>query len=393
MNNEALNTNGHNRNIHLLVADDQVEILQQAIEFLQKRFGYEHVETAESAKVATEKLAERPFDVIVADMRMEQDNSGFAIIEEVQRRKISSIVIVLTANDSVEDCRQSFKLGASDYIRKNQPGNVWLLVDRAIQEAVTYLKSWGNDKDKRWISNNMGYLLDSHQGQYVAITNNQVIASADSREVLEAQIREQKLPRFLTIERVDAALFRQMPAQLIVFVEGPTDVTYLKTALKILECDDLLNSIVVSTIGSPMGGSGGGHTFLKGGFYFLCEHRLLTKKVLFLFDPDVKDSDLPNARQDMANFYIRRMADYSADKRGIESLFADQILEEGLTKGFVSKKETITTTRTGKDSQTSYKVIKKTAFCDWICTERGNTVNDFAGFKPIITMIEEILAK
>lgn len=97
-------------NVHLLVVEDNPRFLNELLEWLGD-FNYRNIETATSAAQAQEKLA-HPFDVIIADMRMEQDDSGFTVMTEVKARNLSSVVIILTANDTVIDCRNAFKLGA-----------------------------------------------------------------------------------------------------------------------------------------------------------------------------------------------------------------------------------------------------------------------------------------
>ena len=89
-------------NIRILLAEDNVKHLERATRWLN-RYGYEHIVEARSAKEAQEILQQQHFDVIIADMRMEADDSGFTIIEEVKTRNITSMVIVLTANDTVDE--------------------------------------------------------------------------------------------------------------------------------------------------------------------------------------------------------------------------------------------------------------------------------------------------
>ncbi|TVR11373.1 MAG: response regulator [Phormidium sp. GEM2.Bin31] len=59
-------------NVHLLVVEDNPRFLDELLEWLID-FNYQNIETATSAAQAQEKLA-HPFDVIIADMRMEQDD-------------------------------------------------------------------------------------------------------------------------------------------------------------------------------------------------------------------------------------------------------------------------------------------------------------------------------
>jgi CheY-like chemotaxis protein len=230
-------------NIHLLLVDDNRKYLSELTEWL-KIFKYKHITLARSAKEAYEKF-NHPFDIIIADMVMEQGDSGFGVIDEVKRRNLSSVVIILTANETVDDCRKAFKMGAWDYIKKNMRGNVFEELDKSIQAAITYFNRWGNVQDKRWIKDNITFLSENYLNQYVAVINNKVIGSADTREELEKHLSQQKLPLFLTvIEKIEPpienkALRREvehLKAELskstkpVVYVEGKTDRIILYTA-------------------------------------------------------------------------------------------------------------------------------------------------------------------
>lgn len=187
------------KDIHLLLVEDNPRFMDQLKEWLQD-FGYQNIETASNAAQATQKL-DKSFDVLVCDMRMEQDNSGFAIVEKVKEQNLSSVVIVLTANDNVTDCRDALKMGAWDYISKNMQGNVFEVLHQSIQEAIVYFNRWGNVQNEQWIDENLEDLEDNYWGQYIAVINKTVIDAAGSKEVLEKQIEERKLRRFLTTFR------------------------------------------------------------------------------------------------------------------------------------------------------------------------------------------------
>lgn len=186
-------------NVHLLVVEDNPRFLEELLEWL-KDYGYQHIETATSVAQSHEKLA-IPFDVIISDMRMEQDDSGFAIVEEVKVRNLSSVVIILTANDTVPDCRMAFKRGAWDYISKNMRGNVFDVVHDSIQEAIAYFNRWGNVQNERWIEDNLDSLEQQYWGQYIAVVNQTIIDAANTEEELRQNIEERKLRRFLTTIR------------------------------------------------------------------------------------------------------------------------------------------------------------------------------------------------
>ncbi|NEQ40396.1 MAG: response regulator [Okeania sp. SIO3I5] len=184
-------------NVHLLLVEDNPKYLELLVRWLEKVFGYQNLETAVNVKEATEKL-QNPFDIIVADMRMEADDSGFAVLEQVQSLNLSSVVIILTANDTVTDCRDAFKKGAWDYISKNMKGNVFEILDASIKEAITYFNRWGNVKNDQWIEENREYLEEQYWGKYIAVINQTVIEAADTEEELNQKIEERKIRRFLT---------------------------------------------------------------------------------------------------------------------------------------------------------------------------------------------------
>ncbi|WYL98536.1 MAG: RNA-binding domain-containing protein [Gloeotrichia echinulata CP02] len=184
-------------NVHLLVVEDNRGYLDELQSWLKDTFGYKEIQTASSVKEAKEKL-NVTFDVIISDMRMEEDDSGFTIVNEVKERNISSVIIILTANDSVKDCHTAFKSGVWDYIPKTKPGNVFDALHLSIQDAIAYFNRWGNAHDKQWISENLETLKQTYYGQYIAVINKTVIDVADTEEDLNKQIDERQLRRFLT---------------------------------------------------------------------------------------------------------------------------------------------------------------------------------------------------
>ncbi|MBO1347546.1 MAG: putative DNA binding domain-containing protein [Hormoscilla sp. GUM202] len=186
-------------NVHLLIVEDNPRYLNELLDWLDD-FGYRQILSATSAKEAKEKLSD-PFDVIIADMRMENDDSGFAVMDEVKARNLSSVVIILTANDTVKDCRTAFKKGAWDYISKSMRGNVFEALHESIKEAITYFNRWGNVHNEQWIDENLASLEREYFGQYIAVINKTVIESADTEAALQQRIEERKLRRFLTTIR------------------------------------------------------------------------------------------------------------------------------------------------------------------------------------------------
>lgn len=378
-------------NIHVLLVEDDADYLEILIERLEL-LGYKHITFTRSGTEAKQILSERYFDVVVIDMRMENDDKrGFAVIEAVRQGNLSSIAIVLTANDRMEDCIEALKWrGAWDYISKNVPNSSGVEeLHKSIQAALTYLNRWGNIKDETWIQEHFDELLAQYAGKWIAVFNNAVIEFADSQIALENTITERHLPSLTLIKQIKQPIPEPLSAELTVFVEGPTDVPYIAKALSMLGRDDLLKRIELDGIGDKSGKEGGGFTKLTQVFkFFKNKPKLRQNKVLFLYDPEV---EIPNEICDVENVYVRRMDERSPNKKGIESLFPAYILEEGFDRNFVKKELTIT--KRNPEPKPRYEVTHKMQFCDWICNERDNRPDDFLGFQKIIEMIDAILGK
>ncbi len=186
-------------NVHILAIEDNTRFLDELLEWLQGEFGYQEVITATSAAEAEQKL-QSPCDIVVADMRMERDDSGFTILDYVQRNNLSTVVIILTANDTVADCRRAFRSGAWDYISKNMTGEIqWFdALDQSIQDAIAYLNRWGNRPNQQWFEENRANLEAQYWGRWIAIVNQTVIENADTESELLNRLEERKLRRFTT---------------------------------------------------------------------------------------------------------------------------------------------------------------------------------------------------
>jgi len=123
----------------ILLADDEPDV-RGMIERRLTREGFK-IETADSAASAKERIAQaNPFyDVIVADMVMEDEESGLNVLKAAFARNIFSEVIVLTAYGSVQNAVECMKRGAFDYLEKNIPGvDVMDLLVLKIYNAVEH---------------------------------------------------------------------------------------------------------------------------------------------------------------------------------------------------------------------------------------------------------------
>jgi DNA-binding NtrC family response regulator len=100
---------------HILVVDDEPVQALLAAEILTPE-GHD-VETAHSGAEALEKLASRPFDLILADLMM-PGMDGFDLMRQVGETWPDLPVIFLTGNDDVTSAVQAIKEGAENYLTK-----------------------------------------------------------------------------------------------------------------------------------------------------------------------------------------------------------------------------------------------------------------------------------
>jgi DNA-binding NtrC family response regulator len=99
----------------ILIVDDDLNLCKVLKEELSE-VGYE-AEYVNSGDSAFEFLKRSPVDLILLDLKMPGKN-GFDVLRELNEKKISVKVIVLTAYADVKSAIDSAKLGATDFISK-----------------------------------------------------------------------------------------------------------------------------------------------------------------------------------------------------------------------------------------------------------------------------------
>lgn len=99
----------------VLVVDDEKNILTTVSRALGLE-GY-GVEVAGSAEIALEKLSGQAFDVILLDVQL-PGMTGIEMLEELAAREISTPVIMMSGNATIETAVEATRLGARDFIEK-----------------------------------------------------------------------------------------------------------------------------------------------------------------------------------------------------------------------------------------------------------------------------------
>src|SRR5262245_42124592 len=75
------------------------------------------VEAAEDGAKALHMLQERPYSVLVTDLKMPK-LGGLKLMEAIREKKLDVTVIVTTGNGGVEEAVQAMRMGAYDFLIK-----------------------------------------------------------------------------------------------------------------------------------------------------------------------------------------------------------------------------------------------------------------------------------
>src|SRR5271157_3707707 len=85
----------------ILLVDDELAILLTLRAILEMN-GFE-VDTAASAKEAEHKMKDRVFEMVITDMRMDSETSGYDVISTARQQPYDPATAILTAYPSLGD--------------------------------------------------------------------------------------------------------------------------------------------------------------------------------------------------------------------------------------------------------------------------------------------------
>jgi DNA-binding response OmpR family regulator len=99
----------------LLIIEDDQELLRTILKYFDS-FGYV-CEKAKTISEAKSKLAEYSYDCVVLDLNL-PDGNGLEIFQSLKKNSNKIGVLILSANDSLDDKLSGLELGADDYLTK-----------------------------------------------------------------------------------------------------------------------------------------------------------------------------------------------------------------------------------------------------------------------------------
>ncbi len=105
----------HEESCRVLVADDEKVIREILSDFLTMESFV--VRTVENGREAIEELEQRSYDLVITDLKMPQ-MGGIELLEEINRRGLDVLTVIMTGFGTVETAIEAMKKGAYDYILK-----------------------------------------------------------------------------------------------------------------------------------------------------------------------------------------------------------------------------------------------------------------------------------
>jgi len=118
--------------LDVLIIDDE-EIVCKRLKPAIEKMGCQ-VETFQSPVAALERIAEKSFDVVVTDVRMD-DIDGIQVLERTQQACATTKVIIMTGYAMMALAREAMQKGAFDFISKPfRPDDLRRVIYRAATE-------------------------------------------------------------------------------------------------------------------------------------------------------------------------------------------------------------------------------------------------------------------
>ena len=118
--------------IQIMVLDDE-EIVGKRLKSALEKSNYE-VEIFQDSREAVARIAEKEFDIVVTDVRME-GFGGMEVLELVLEKSARTKVILITGYATVEVAREALTRGAFDFIAKPfKPDALREVILKAVKE-------------------------------------------------------------------------------------------------------------------------------------------------------------------------------------------------------------------------------------------------------------------
>lgn len=122
------------KGLRILLVDDEPLMRLSMVDALEA-IGHD-VEAAPSGTEGIEAIRQRPFDLVITDLRL-PGADGLTVLKAAKEQSRYAEVVVITAHGSVETAVGAMKLGAFDYVTKPFQMDELLLIVERLGRVVT----------------------------------------------------------------------------------------------------------------------------------------------------------------------------------------------------------------------------------------------------------------
>lgn len=184
----------------ILVIDDEKLVRDFLYETLT-RHDYE-VTLAENGKKALQLIQEKPFDLILSDLKL-PDSTGIQILRKVKELSPSSLVVIITAYGSVENAVEAMQLGAFNYLLKPfSPDTIEAILEKAnehrrLVDENHYLRQQSSESTTSLVAQSPSMKQVLQEIDRIAPSHAHVLITGESgtgKEII-AQLIHQRSPR------------------------------------------------------------------------------------------------------------------------------------------------------------------------------------------------------
>lgn len=150
------------RNVKVLVVDDELPLRQEMMQFDWQRCGAEWVGDAENGNKALQLCRELAPDIVMTDITMPR-MSGLELFREIRRSFPWIKVIVLTCHSEFQYAQEALKLGAVDYLVKGT------MLDEQVEEAIDKARRLieKDEIERRWMHDRLRIQWSKLLGQWM----------------------------------------------------------------------------------------------------------------------------------------------------------------------------------------------------------------------------------
>jgi len=156
----------------ILVVDDEKEI-RDILSKALTRLAEFHVDVAQNAEEALQKLEREKFDLVLTDLKM-PGKDGLQLLSEISKSNPDVLTVMMTGHGTIDSALEAMKKGASDYLMK--PLNLEEIIVRlqkVIEERQRFvrLKDFATQLEK---ANLELRRLDAMKSEFVSVASHEL---------------------------------------------------------------------------------------------------------------------------------------------------------------------------------------------------------------------------